>query len=268
MSKYDPLADYLRSLPESEREHTISLGEIEQILGVSLPHSARADRSWWANTQHYTQARRWMSAGWRIIHVNLGRGSVTFVRFKSADETSKVPRGRYRGFLHFLERVPAQQEQIALTFEQVGALAGGTLPAIAFRDRPWWANTKASPQGSSWLASGWRVEKVFLKAQMVTFRRKGSNPLRSIPQYVKGLLDESAHLGRPAPRTLASWIRLCKRLGWYFEATVLYERGGLDIDPLTESERAEVDEDYRVCKRELARCSDMLDAMTKGKSHV
>jgi len=118
------------------------------------------------------------------------------------------------------------------------------------------------------MTAGWRVENVFLKAQLATFRRKVDNPLRSIPRYVRGLLDSSAHLSQPAVRTLVKWIRFCTRVGWYFEATVLYERGGLNTDSLDENERAEVDEDYAVCKRELGRCSDVLNAMTKGKNHA
>ena len=119
-----------------------------------------------------------------------------------------------------------------------------------FKDRTWWANTKSSPQGLSWMIVGWRVEKVFLKAGIVTFRRKGDNSLKNISRYVEDLLNGSAHLGSPPANTLASWIRFCKRVGWYFEATVLYERGGLNTDLLGEGECAEVDEDYTVCKRE------------------
>jgi hypothetical protein len=268
MSKYNPLREYLRSLPDAQREHTMTLDRIEEVLGVSLPHSARTDRTWWANTHYYTHARRWMSAGWKIIRVDLHRGLVTFARFEGDVATPKTTGNRYAGLARFFTSVPHPQEQIALTFEQVGALAGGKLPPIAFRDRPWWANTKASPQGSSWVESGWSVERVFLKAQMVTLRRKGGNPLRSIRQYVNGLLEGATHLGRPAPRILANWIRLCKRLAWYFEATVLYERSGLDTEALDEGERAQLDEDYNICKRELARCSDRLYAMTKGKNHA
>lgn len=93
------------------------------------------------------------------------------------------------------------------------------------------------------MAAGWKVEKVYLKAQIVIFRRKGANPLTSVPWYIEGLLNGATHYGRPTPNTLASWLRFCKRVGWYFEAPVLYERGGLNMDMLSESEYAEVDEE-------------------------
>ena len=61
MSKYEPLADYLRSL----RRDTCSLSflDIERIIGCALPASAREHRSWWGNDRTHTQARAWMLAG-------------------------------------------------------------------------------------------------------------------------------------------------------------------------------------------------------------
>ena len=199
--------------------------------------------------------------------VDLDGRRVTFVRLDGVAGTSGMLRNRYDNVRRFFEGVPAQQVQVALTFADLGALLSGKLPRTAFHDRPWWANTKSS-QGAAWTAAGWRVENVFLKAQITTFRRKGDNPMRSISRYIKKLLDGSAHLGRPAPRMLARWIQFCKRVRWYFEATVLYERGGLSMDSLSDEERAEVDEDYAICKREIARCSVVLNAMIKGENHV
>jgi hypothetical protein len=46
-------------------------------------------------------------------------------------------------------------------------------------------------------------------------------------------------------------------VGWYFEGTVLFERGGLSMDALNESERVEVEEDYVVCRRELRRYKNL-----------
>ncbi len=57
----------------------------------------------------------------------------------------------------------------------------------------------------------------------------------------------------PSAYVLTGWIRFCRKIGWYFEGKVLYERGGLSLDSLSETERAEVDEDYTVCKREIMR---------------
>lgn len=118
------------------------------------------------------------------------------------------------------------------------------------------------------MSAGWKVERIHLKAQIATFRRKGINPLTGVPRYVDGLLNGSTHYGRPTSNTLANWVRFCKRVGWYFEATVLYERGGLDTSMLNESECAEVDEDYAVCKRELSRYKNEPNAINKRNSNA
>lgn len=268
MSKYDPLIVFLRSRPQGEQKLTLSLDEIERVLGTSLPKTARIDRPWWANTRSRSYALRWLDAGWKVDKADLNTGHVTFVRTSGDDGTLNIARNRYENLRCFFQGVPSQQEQIVLTLKEISSVIGGKLPETAFHDRPWWANTKSSPQGSSWMAMGWRVEKVFLKARIVTFRRKGVNPLMNIPRYVEGLLNGSTHFGRPAPSTLVSWVRFCKRVGWYFEATVLYERGGLNTDLLSESECAEVDEDYAICKRELSRFKDERNMMNKRNCNV
>ena len=61
MSKYEPLADYLRTLPGDDC--SLSFLDIERIIGCCLPASAREHRSWWGNDRTHTQARAWMRAG-------------------------------------------------------------------------------------------------------------------------------------------------------------------------------------------------------------
>ena len=61
MSKYMPLADYLRA--HCGDTCSLSFLEVEQIIGCSLPTSARERRSWWGNDRTHTQARAWMQAG-------------------------------------------------------------------------------------------------------------------------------------------------------------------------------------------------------------
>jgi len=58
---------------------------------------------------------------------------------------------------------------------------------------------------------------------------------------------------RPSDATLAEWIRHCKRSGLYEQGKLLYERGGLNLDKLPEEEMVNVEEDYQVCVRMLAR---------------
>ena len=53
--------------------------------------------------------------------------------------------------------------------------------------------------------------------------------------------------------TLAEWLRYCKNSGLYAEGKLLYERGGLNLDHLSEEDLVNAEEDYQVCVRMLAR---------------
>lgn len=56
-----------------------TFAEIEEILGFSLPLSARKHQAWWAN-QDKAQSRAWEEAGWKTTDLDLGAQQVTFVR--------------------------------------------------------------------------------------------------------------------------------------------------------------------------------------------
>ena len=58
---------------------------------------------------------------------------------------------------------------------------------------------------------------------------------------------------RQSDATLAEWIRHCKRTGLYEQGKLLYEKGGLNLDALPEELMVNVEEDYQVCARMLAR---------------
>lgn len=58
---------------------------------------------------------------------------------------------------------------------------------------------------------------------------------------------------RPSDATLAEWIRHSKRAGMYEQGRALYEKGGLNLDALSEEAMVNVEEDYRVCVRMLGR---------------
>ena len=65
---------------------------------------------------------------------------------------------------------------------------------------------------------------------------------------------------RPNDATLAEWIRHCKRAGLYEQGKLLYEKGGLNPDNLPEEAMVNVEEDYHVCVRMIAR-----GAVERGK---
>ncbi|MBI4774971.1 MAG: hypothetical protein HY788_12470 [Deltaproteobacteria bacterium] len=70
---------------------------------------------------------------------------------------------------------------------------------------------------------------------------------------------------RPSDATIAEWIRHCKRAGLYEQGKLLYEKGGLNPDNLTEEAMVNVEEDYQVCARMLARDEGKAQRR-KGKS--
>jgi len=256
MSKYDPFRDYFAAKGSDERDLTLSFEDMETIMGTVLPRTARVDRTWWANTLSSNHARSWLAAGWKVDKVNLGQGIVLFVRAtapKTAEAAKSDKRGNYHYLRSFFQGLPTDQGQLALSFEGIEDILHKKLPNIALIDRPWWANTKTSPQGASWTSAGWQVENVFLKARIIVFRKRGANPLTSIPHYVRSLLESTACVGRPDNHTLLRWIGFCRRVGWFFEGATLYERSGLSLDALDDVAKVEVEENYAVCERELTR---------------
>jgi Domain of unknown function (DUF4268)/CBS domain len=83
--KYDPLREYL------ERKHKekisiiqISFSDMETLLGIELPEAARQHRSWWGNEHANPQSEAWMSVGWLVTNVDLGREEVSFRQSRSA----------------------------------------------------------------------------------------------------------------------------------------------------------------------------------------
>jgi hypothetical protein len=84
-------------------------------------------------------------------------------------------------------------------------------------------------------------------------RKAGTN--RKVKRYV-ALLEQGLAIPekiRPNDATLAEWIRACKRSGLYEQGKLLYEKGGLNLDKLPEELMVNVEEDYQVCARMLAR---------------
>jgi hypothetical protein len=80
--KYTPLENYLRGLPESQKEVMLRFEQIESILNDKLPSSAYEDQRWW---QHKTEGnhvnlRAWANAGWKIESLDVNGKWVKLVR--------------------------------------------------------------------------------------------------------------------------------------------------------------------------------------------
>lgn len=101
MGYYDPLRDYLTGC--DGEEVVLTFTRIEEILGRSLPASARKYDAWWANvgdgaaTRH-SHARSWHTAGYRA-RVDRAAGKVVFYRATqtSGAEDVSAPSGQQDG---------------------------------------------------------------------------------------------------------------------------------------------------------------------------
>jgi hypothetical protein len=79
---YPLLEEYLRKLPVSEEEVTLTFERIEEIVRDQLPRSAHEDGPWWGNQKQgfEIESSPWMDAGWLVETVHLREKWVRFVR--------------------------------------------------------------------------------------------------------------------------------------------------------------------------------------------
>ncbi|NUM47273.1 MAG: helix-turn-helix transcriptional regulator [Anaerolineales bacterium] len=76
-SKYHPL--YLVLSTSGQEEISLSLKEIETLLGHPLPLSAYQNKGWWSNrATQVSQASAWMDAGYHVTHIDLNHQRITF----------------------------------------------------------------------------------------------------------------------------------------------------------------------------------------------
>jgi hypothetical protein len=76
--KYIRLAAYLAGQPADVESIRMSIADIEEVVGESLPSNARL-ASWWRNDERKMHSRAWLTAGWRVSRLS-GDAEVEFVR--------------------------------------------------------------------------------------------------------------------------------------------------------------------------------------------
>ena len=83
-SKYTPLENYLRGLPDSQREVSLGFKQIERILNAKLPSSAYEDRRWWDHETegNHINKRAWANAGWKIESLEVNKKRVKLIRIR------------------------------------------------------------------------------------------------------------------------------------------------------------------------------------------
>lgn len=77
--KYIRLAAFFAGQPLDVARISLSVAEIEGLVGQPLPGNARFP-SWWRNDEHKMHSRAWLTAGWQVDGMDAETGVVTFKR--------------------------------------------------------------------------------------------------------------------------------------------------------------------------------------------
>jgi hypothetical protein len=81
--KYIRLAAFLADQPQDVTRLVMTISDIEELVGESLPDGARFP-SWWRNDEHRAHSRAWLTAGWTVQAMQTGKENVEFVRSTSS----------------------------------------------------------------------------------------------------------------------------------------------------------------------------------------
>ena len=80
--KYIRLAAFLAGQPAGIDRIEMSLPEIEEVVGETLPDNARFP-SWWRNDERKMHSRAWLTAGWKVGQMVGESSKIEFLRVKS-----------------------------------------------------------------------------------------------------------------------------------------------------------------------------------------
>jgi DNA-binding transcriptional regulator YiaG len=81
------------------------------------------------------------------------------------------PGSKYSPLFEHLQR--CNQEAVTLTFAEIEALMGCSLPTSALNKKNWWSNRDSSSalQAGAWIGAGYHIESVDLTQQTVSFQK-------------------------------------------------------------------------------------------------
>lgn len=92
--------------------------------------------------------------------------------FTPVEETIHANESRYAPLALFLRKQPRTERTISLGFRDIEHITGSELPAAARQHRSWWANDSvAHVQSQQWLDVDWRVSRINMAEEIVTFTR-------------------------------------------------------------------------------------------------
>ena len=83
---------------------------------------------------------------------------------------------KYLPLEEWFRNQPSSAKQIELTFDQVEAILGSTLPESATKLKTWWTNVhpKIQSHRTAWLNNGWMVSEFDQQGRWVRFVRARS----------------------------------------------------------------------------------------------
>lgn len=146
LGKYEKLTSFLDVLRTSSRR--MGFTEIEEVLGFTLPASARTYQAWWANNPiDGRQSSAWLSAGWQTEDLDLPGEAVTFRRGQATskgispraakpDRTARRP--ARNGIPENLPDAPDGTIQLtmAMNWKCLGAVCVDEAGKLSFPDAP------------------------------------------------------------------------------------------------------------------------------------
>lgn len=124
-------------------------------------------------------------AGTEDTHTDQNHDGQTITPVESSGDSES----RYAPLAQHLQKVPPKESSVLLSFEQVEAILGGKLPDNARQHRSWWANDSVShSQSLQWLDAGWRVNRISIADQKVSFARNREREHQYI-DFFSGVID-------------------------------------------------------------------------------
>ncbi|MBW4436668.1 MAG: DUF4268 domain-containing protein [Pleurocapsa minor GSE-CHR-MK-17-07R] len=119
---------------------------------------------------------------------------------------------RYFPLGQFLSSITQDTASISVTFEQIDAILGFSLPKSALEHRSWWANDYTSHvQSQQWLNADWKVSHVDFNLQKVEFSRI-SERARKYKTFFRKIrakfLEVDQSLNKSIRVTGESWINV------------------------------------------------------------
>jgi len=88
-TKYEPLAEFLGSIPIETIDVILAFDRIAEILCFPLPASAHKYQAWWSYEKNPKQPQKqcWQEIGWRVEYVDIANRQVRFCRNDSSSVT-------------------------------------------------------------------------------------------------------------------------------------------------------------------------------------